>query len=262
VDEPPSIWQVAAASVAGTSHLATGLPCQDAHAWQLCADGTLLAACADGAGSAARSGEGARLVVDAALAALVESLAELSPDSAEAWAELLRAVFEAARGALVVLAEAEVEALRAFSTTLSVVAVNDSWLAAGHNGDGFVVVQQAGALRLLAAPARGEFANEVAFLTAPDGLDHVTVLAESADEVTGLVLSTDGLLRLALALPAAVPHAGFIEPLLGFAREAGRPEDGSTASAHLADWLASAAVNARTDDDKTLVLAVRPAAAE
>jgi hypothetical protein len=32
--------------------------------------------------------------------------------------------------------------------------------------------------------------------------------------------------------------------------------------AHLAGWLASAAVNARTDDDKTLVLAVRPAVLE
>lgn len=262
MDDTPGSWLVAAASVAGTSHLATGLPCQDAHAWRLRPDGTLLAACADGAGSAPRSGEGARLAVDAALAALDAGLTDRMPDTPAAWEQVLAAVFAAARGALVALAQAEAVDLRAFATTLSLVAVNETWLVVGHNGDGFVVVEQAGDLRLLAAPLRGEFANEVLFLTAPDSLDQVAMLAESAADVTGLVLSTDGLLRLALALPAATPHAPFIEPLLGFLREAGGADGGAAASAHLAGWLASTAVNARTDDDKTLVLALRPAVVE
>ena len=47
------MWNVAAATVAGASHLRRGLPTQDAHQWKVLADGIFVAAIADGAGSAA-----------------------------------------------------------------------------------------------------------------------------------------------------------------------------------------------------------------
>ena len=71
-----------------------------------------------------------------------------------------------------------------------------------------------------------------------------------------LAMSTDGLLRLALKLPAYEPHPPFFKPLFAFIAEAG---DTAVASQQLAGFLASPRVCARTDDDKTLVLAARMA---
>ena len=50
--QPGGVWRVTGASVPGVSHLRSGLPCQDAHAWRQEAGGVLIAAVADGAGSA------------------------------------------------------------------------------------------------------------------------------------------------------------------------------------------------------------------
>ncbi|MFN2251134.1 MAG: protein phosphatase 2C domain-containing protein, partial [Anaerolineae bacterium] len=57
-------WRVVAASVTGTSHAARGVDCQDAHAYVVRPDGTLILAVADGAGSADQSADGARIAVE------------------------------------------------------------------------------------------------------------------------------------------------------------------------------------------------------
>jgi hypothetical protein len=71
--------------------------------------------------------------------------------------------------------------------------------------------------------------------------------------VRALALTSDGLLRLVLKLPGYEPHPQFFRPLLTFVRETA---DENQAQADLADFLASERVCARTDDDKTLLLAV------
>ena len=58
-------WRALGASVRGTSHEKTGQPCQDAHCLELLPDGSLVAAVADGAGSAALGEVGAGVVADA-----------------------------------------------------------------------------------------------------------------------------------------------------------------------------------------------------
>ena len=70
-----------------------------------------------------------------------------------------------------------------------------------------------------------------------------------------LALLSDGLVRLALHLPELTPHAPFFVPLLSFVASAA---DEDQASRQLAAFLDSERVCARTDDDKALVLAVRP----
>jgi len=70
-----SFWRVAAVSVRGASHEKTGQPCQDAHHWAALPDGTVLAAVADGAGSAALSEIGATVATQAAVHSLATALA-------------------------------------------------------------------------------------------------------------------------------------------------------------------------------------------
>jgi hypothetical protein len=86
--EPPtqalSGWRVISAAVIGASHRKAGLPCQDATGWRVTAQGVLLAAAADGAGSAERSAEGARLAVQTALDYLEEAVGEREVESGRA----------------------------------------------------------------------------------------------------------------------------------------------------------------------------------
>jgi hypothetical protein len=132
--------------------------------------------------------------------------------------------------------------------------VAGDWLVIGQIGDGAAIAEDAdGALFLTARPQRGEYANEAYFLTLPDSAC-CTVVHAVRQPVRALALTTDGLLRLALKLPAYEPHLRFFQPLLAFAREA---TDATLAQAELADFLTSERVCTRTDDDKTLLLAVR-----
>src|SRR4051794_33650646 len=89
------LWRTAFASVIGTSHIKTGIPCQDASACSVinAEDGSeiLVAAAADGAGTASRSEAGAALAVELFIRKFVEvaladpSLALIDRSFAEAW---------------------------------------------------------------------------------------------------------------------------------------------------------------------------------
>jgi len=73
-----------------------------------------------------------------------------------------------------------------------------------------------------------------------------------------LAVMTDGIERLALDFAAFVPHSPFFEGVSKPVAASGIGGADSDLSRKLAAYLASDAVNARTDDDKTLILAVTP----
>ena len=253
--QPPSRdWQVLGAAVTGVSHRRTGLACQDAVDFRTLPGGALLIAQADGAGSAARSEQGARWAVAEALHALEAGLRKCPPGDPAGWEGLLRGAFEAASRSLHQLADADCEPVRAFDTTLSCVACLDGWLAAGQVGDGLVVARDSyGGLSAVTRPQKGEYANETTFLTRPEALETLEIQV-TGQPVSALAVMSDGLVRLAMSFPSGIPHEPFFDPLFAFAASA---EDPSLASSRLADFLDSERVSARTDDDKSLVIAVR-----
>lgn len=257
-------WRVVAASLAGTSHIANGLPCQDAHGWRELPGGLLIAAVADGAGSASRSDEGAALAVEAALEELA---ARLTADDAHRGPEpdpgadpgmdpvpaaALRAAFAAAREALLARAAAEGFPARDLACTLALAVVDARALSAAQVGDGAVLARQAdGSWQSLLAPQKGEYANEVLLLIAPEALERMSLAQVPAPEA--LVLSTDGLIRLMLRMPGGEPHPAFLDPLVAFARQAAHV---APARLGLRSFLGSERVCSRTDDDKTLLIAL------
>jgi hypothetical protein len=247
-------WHVAGASVQGTSHRERGVPCQDAHLCSALPSGELLIAVADGAGSAPRAEEGAGLAVQYAILSLEVALRDEPPADEVAWRALMMQPFADAREAIARHATQSQTPLRDFATTLACAVLTRDRLVVGQIGDGVAVARDAGGnLLLVAQPQRGEYANEAYFLTLPDVADHVEIRIFDMVAHT-LAMSTDGLLRLALRLPACEPHAPFFGPLFAFIAAA---SDETLAAQQLADFLASPRVCARTDDDKTLVLAVR-----
>ena len=247
-------WRIIAASVPGTSHLEKAMPCQDAHAFRVLPGGELLAAVADGAGSAEHSRMGAQMAVEGALVRLAALCQPAPPEDEAGWQAAITGLFDEIHLKLADFASAAGAQPSAFATTLTCALVTGNWVVVGQIGDGTGVAEDAdGALFLAARPQRGEYANEAYFLTLPDTARCTAVFA-APRPVRALALTTDGLLRLALKLPAYKPHPPFFQPLLAFAREAA---DETRAQAELADFLVSERVCARTDDDKTLLLAVR-----
>lgn len=249
-----SSWRVIGAEAPGTSHQKMGLPCQDAQASRLLSDGTVLVALADGAGTAERSQEGARQAVDRALLCLDATLSlEMPQDEAE-WEALIRETFQQARQGVLEIAEENGSPIKAFATTLICVVASDCWLAVGQIGDGAVVaVDMQDEYFTLVQPQRGEYANETNFLTMEDSFELLTVRAV-AQPVRALAVMSDGLTRLALKIPDYEPHIPFFDPLFAFAAET---ENQEQAVSQLEAFLNSERLNARTDDDKSLVLAVR-----
>ena len=247
-------WHIVGASVIGTSHRETGAPCQDAHLYRVLPTGELILAVADGAGSAARSAEGAALAVQCAVESLARACLENRPEGDEPWQACMRQCFGDARQAIVDLAAQDGSSLRLFATTLTCAVLMPEQVVVGQIGDGFAVAQdEQGALVALTKPQRGEYANEAYFLTMRQATDVVDVTSQPL-HTKAVALSTDGLLRLALKLPGYTPHAPFFTPLFSFAADAA---DEAAAARQLADFLTSGRVCARTDDDKTLVLAAQ-----
>ena len=248
------MWNVIGASAAGTSHIKNGIPCQDTHQYRQMENGLLLIAIADGAGSAARSQEGAVCAVEVATQTLIDCLADTIPQDGTQWEYLLIDAFSNARKAIIGLAQTEFTVPREFATTLTLVIADHQWLVTGQIGDGVVVAQfPDGDLTVATRPQRGEYANETYFLTMEDALDHVEGCVYPRC-IQALAVMTDGLTRLAMNMPDNQPHAPFFRPLLAFPVGKG---DEANAFEQLLAFLDSDRVNARTDDDKTLVLAAR-----
>ena len=268
---PESDWSVIGASVTGTSHLRAGRGCDDAHAYHVLDRDLLLIAVADGAGSAAQSARGAARAVQAAIGAALRILnQDVQPVDRDQWISVLRSILTQSHAALVQLtserspgslATAGTDqsqpdnraALRDFATTLLVAIVTPQWIVAAQIGDGAMVIQQAdGSTMSLTPPFRGEYINETYFLTDTEYLIESDYFVTPCNGIQGIALLTDGLQLLAMNFPENTPHHPFFKSLFNFAT-------GTEANAEtLRRFLESERVCARTDDDKTLVLAVRP----
>jgi hypothetical protein len=245
-------WKVVSASVPGTSHGKSGLPCQDASHCKILAGRLLVGAVADGAGSSSYGDEGARIASRVAVETIAENVAHLSASlSVERWQRLQLAAMQAARGHIEASAAAIDAPVREFATTLLLFTAMPDMIVASQIGDGAIVFREShGELRGLTAPQSGEYVNTTTFLVSPDAFKTVQhqVWRGPYSEIAAF---TDGLQRLALSMPKAVPHAPFFAPLFDFVEKA----DSRRAIDELDAFLRSEKVTARADDDLTLFLA-------
>jgi hypothetical protein len=250
------MWKLVFCSVQGTSHERAGQPCQDYCAGQIiasaCGD-VLIAACADGAGSAELSDVGAKLAVEAFLK---NATGELSKGDAGAsapdrsvilgWMADIRRQIEAE-------ATARQATPRQMACTLLAAMVGPTWSVFTQIGDGVIVFDAPEGFQFAFWPESGEYINTTRFLTDADyeahvGIDHLERC------VCDVAMLTDGLQMLALSYAEGRVHNKFFGPMLDALRNA--PADQSVQSGLVA-FLGSKRVNERTDDDKSLVLATR-----
>lgn len=243
-------WRVVSASVTGTSHEKRSQPCQDAHRWHLLPNGALIAAVADGAGSAALAEVGATIAVDAAVAA-VSQRHTLPQDEGE-WQYLLWDALTAARTAVEAEANLRESNPRDLASTLILVVATPEQVAVAQVGDGAAVVGYGdGNIAALTVPPCGEYINETIFLVSPDAIETAQWQVWQG-KPAHIAIFSDGLQMLALKMPEASPHVPFFSPLFRFVAQI---QDEAEAKQQLDSFLRSPRVTERTDDDLTLLLA-------
>ena len=228
--EKSSAWMVSRASVTGTSHRRTGLPCQDSSSYSI-ADEVLIAAVADGAGSAAMSDVGSALAAETSVN-VAERL--LRGDHAHAphplhESCLKRVVADAVEEARRELHEEsqrrEVD-VRQLATTLLLAIHTRDIMAAAQIGDGAMVVSEGpGSYMTFIAPQRGEYANQTNFLTSSEAMSKLDIRVEQVGhDLSRLAMFTDGLQNLVLRSADDSPHAPFlIRSLRGWGLSLPRP---------------------------------------
>jgi Protein phosphatase 2C len=253
-------WRSLSASVRGMSHRATDAPCQDyslvEHLSSAEGEPILVLVAADGAGSAAQAAMGARLACSSFVEGVLSyiqaggTLAALTREGAEAWIAHIASRLSA-------YAYAEELELRDLASTLLAAVVGTSGVAYLQIGDGAIVVgQNGGGYRPIFWPQSGEYANTTYFVTDNSPIDHLD-FELSFDLPDEIALLTDGLQMLALTYATKGAHAPFFRPLFARLRDEPEHQIGDLRDALMA-WLDSPKINARTDDDKTLVLIARP----
>ena len=272
------MWRFVTACTRGTSHIKAGLPCQDRLDCRVVEKQTLVAAVADGAGSAAWAEEGAKI----AIGTVVQYLSHALDTGRLDYCVMLREAAMAARETIFTTAWLSGKEPRDFASTLLAVLVGPNSGGALQIGDGVIVVSDGGngwgrvfwpqrggyadhlpnpnrdttAFRWVFWPQRGEYANTTRFLTDADALERLHI-APRLGKVTDVALMTDGLESLALHYASTSVHEPFFHGMFRPLWDADRTGEIHHLSAGLERFLSSEQVGSRTDDDVSLILATR-----
>jgi hypothetical protein len=247
------MWRFAAARSTGTSHLKIGLPCQDRLACVALPHSTLIAAIADGAGSATMSEIGAEIAVNSVISELRQTLEAGRTD----YAALMREAAAQAREAVVTEATKQGLEPRSFASTLLVLIIGPKGGAALQIGDGVMVVSDGGnGWSWVFWPQRGEYANTTFFLTDDDAIERFQVEALPG-AISDIALMSDGLEPLALYYASKTVHEPFFNGMFRPLLQSDGIKEISHLSESLQQFLSSDQVGSRTDDDVSIILATR-----
>jgi hypothetical protein len=126
-----------------------------------------------------------------------------------------------------------------------------------HIGDGCAVLKDEDTNTWVAPswPYHGEYASMTAFVTdepQPNG-----IIVRYPKPISAVSVFSDGLERLALDLKARQPFTPFFDSVMAPVVDSALIGKDGELSGKLHSFLDSDGVNSRSDDDKTLVLAVR-----
>ena len=248
-------WLVIGASEVGTSHVEVGRACEDSCWAQV---GTTAAGMqllqlfvADGAGSASNGGKGADLAIQAAVDFIDQKLQESEFGLSD---ELATQCVMAIRDKIYAQADAAKLKARDFACTFLGVLSSELATLVFQIGDGGIVLDVGEGLEVPVVPMSGEYANMTHFLTDEDAINQLVTKTYPAIALRVAVFS-DGLQRLALNMADNTAHEPFFNNFFNVLA-ATNPDQEDQLHNALIRFLQSTSVNERTDDDKTLALAV------
>lgn len=287
--EADDAWLITRASVRGTSHVDSGKPCQDYCDVRMSRDGRwLVAAVCDGAGSAARSDEGAQLVAQSITAGLIKDIAEVERLGPGVWLkDRVHAILLEVRRQL----RAASADIREFHCTLVGAFVGPSGGFFFHVGDGAGVASRVIVRReelpvepaaasgeqgtegspaidtqvaaptedrlylwedlVISLPENGEMANETFFVT-QDSWDRHLRLRRIPGNADLIMLMSDG--GMEYVLPFERINPPWINPVV---RQLMRTEEDDVRDSLVNGYLDDPETYFVTHDDKSLFVAMR-----
>ena len=253
-------WHTSFASVIGTSHQKQGTICQDAG---LCEqvllndkNEILLAVVSDGAGSATKSDIGSRVIVELFMTEFKKGLKEnVSLEKIDKafiinWLEFVRSH-------ITILAKEAGLSIREYACTVLGAVIGRSDAVFFQLGDGAIIVSKIDSeeYRPIFWPQHGEYANQTNFVIQSNFIENLefAYLNEQFDKIA---LFTDGLERLVLDFTSRTAHAPAFSTIFNWLMKKELTNNNQPCPA-LTAYLNSEYINSRTDDDKTLVMAIR-----
>lgn len=252
-------WRITSASVTGTSHTDSGTECQDRLEWKIieATEGpVLVAVIADGAGSTSDGERGAEIAcrsfienIGSYLQLQDSNVGLLNPEFGTAWISFFQSSIEG------IAAEEEKE-VREFSSTFIGAVVGLDSAAFYQVGDGGLLYTSDPDAQLFEfgiKPVETEYVNMTNFLTDEDAVSHLRY-ASVAEKVEDLILFSDGISNIAIDFSDGKPFKPFLDPMIAPLRNGGFTEG---LDQKLESFLDSEAINKKTDDDKSIILASR-----
>ncbi len=250
-------WKLATSTVTGKAHIDRGENGQDnnkAGTIRIGDNEFFIGIAADGAGSTTEGGRGAEIVCEIVYNRIVAALRETG-DIPSITDSGIHAWITAGRDAIESEAAGKSKRLKDYACTILGVVAGERGALFFQIGDGAIVTSSGQEYQTIFWPEQGEYANTTYFVTDEQYRERLHIHhAESVPEE--IALFTDGLQNLVLSFSQRKAHAGFFRPLFDALEKF--PENVlSGFSAQLETFLDRPEINARSDDDKTLVLAVR-----
>jgi hypothetical protein len=248
------MWKVLRDRAQGTSHRQSNTPCQDSELsshFQSGENQILFLCCSDGAGSATQSDKGSEAAcinlwhsVEQALCSGI-CLSDITKEHVVHW------YCDAARNLVEEARKLDVQP-RELACTLIGAVVDRDVAIFFQLGDGGIVINLEQEYRPIFWPQSGEYVNETNFLTDANLVSNI-LFSTHCKRVDEIALFTDGLQPLVLDYPRKSAHAPFFNQMF----QTLRLTEMNDLHVPFKDFLNSAQVNERTDDDKTLILAAR-----
>ena len=255
-----TVWRVARASVQGTKNKRRATACQDYSAFATMpriSDDAFVAAVADGMGTAPYASIGsktaARAAVHQATASLWHRRRDIRPHHIES---ILNEAFIAARRTIEDRADLDGNPINDYATTLLLTIHVNDLIATAQVGDGAAIVADDDLqYTTLSKPQHGEYANQTFSITSRRALQTCSIdIVTPQIPITHLAMTTDGLLNLISRRADDQPHEPFFDNVFEWLRNhSGNPHWNQ----ELTHMLASTPINTKTDDDTTLILAIR-----
>lgn len=215
----------------------------------------MAAVVSDGAGSASLAEFGSRTVCVSFLKACRDfltrsALDELDEEIVWDWVDAIReAINQKAR-----TAEARP---RDFAATLVALLVAEERSVVIHVGDGAAVIRREGSeeWEVPSWPYQGEYASTTSFVT--DDPQPRLEIVSIEGRVAEFAVFSDGIERMVLDHVSKTAHGPFFDRMLAPLKSSAAETVDKALSLALRDYLHSANVCERTDDDKSLILGLR-----
>lgn len=173
-------------SICGQAHIKTGKVCQDSHKISCVNDTTIVAAIADGVGSAMYSDIGSRIAVETVVDFCTENIDQ------EDTLQTIEEAFSTAFLQIQKKSDEDGNPINEYDTTLSMVIYKDNHIWYGHSGDGGIIgLTTEGKYVAITTPQKG--ADMVSVIPLRAGADYWDI-GESTLDFASIILVTDGML--------------------------------------------------------------------